>query len=136
MPYAIAHYLGGAKHESEVLVGYAKALGYRDFKELNKALADLLRDPDREDEQWGLRARAHNAQRQLLGKFVNDLRRASPAALAKAADRIVSTLPEELRAMIRSARKISWDTDARVNQILEVAEKGVACAPNQTAPRR
>ena len=44
-PYAIAYYLGGARHESEVLDAYARALGYNNFAEFFKACADLFREP-------------------------------------------------------------------------------------------
>jgi hypothetical protein len=95
---AIAYYLGGARHLSEVVDAYAKALGYKDLAEYCEA---LLRQSDSVDEPSGLRARTHGAQCKLLAKFRYDPRRVRPAALADAAYRIVRTLPEEWLATIR-----------------------------------
>jgi len=124
VPFAIAYYLGGARHESEVVHAYARALGYKDLGELCEAFADLLRQPpDSVDEPSGIRARAGRAQCKLLAKFGYDLRRARPAALADAAYRIVRSLPEELLTTIRSAHRESCEAEASVNQLLEEAYK-------------
>jgi hypothetical protein len=138
IPYAIAYYLGGAKHESEALVAYARALGYQDLEEFCQACADLLLQPsDREDRRWGIRARAQRAQGKLLAKFgYKDLHLASPAALADAADRMISALPEEWRALMRSAHRTWCENEAKANKILELAEEISARSPNQTAPGR
>jgi hypothetical protein len=129
---AIAYYLGGAKDESEFPYAYAKALGYQDLDELCEALADLLRQPSKSVDGP---ARAHRAQCKLLAKFGYDLRRTSPAALADARYRIVATLPEKWRAMIKSAHREECELEARSNQffkeIMEVAEQcGVFAGPN------
>src|SRR5262249_49529717 len=119
--------LGGANHESEVLPAYVRALGYNGLDEFCQAFADLLRQPsEREDRHWGIRARTHQAQCKLLEKFGYDLRRASPADLADAAYRIMSTLPEEWRATIRSAHGEWCDAEATANQMLELAEEMLA----------
>jgi hypothetical protein len=137
---AIAYYLGGAKHLSEFPHAYARALGYQDVDEFCEGLVDLMRRPSASSvKPSGIRARALQAQRKLLGKFGNDLDRASPAALADAAYRIVRSLPEEWRAMIKSAHRESCESEAAVNELLkdltEFAEQQ-ACSPHQMARRR
>jgi hypothetical protein len=107
-PFAIAYYLGGAKDESEVVDAYARALGYQDLDELCQALADLLLQPPGSTDG-------------ALG--INDLRRASPAALAEAPYRIIRTLPEEWRATIKSAHRESCEAEARANELLKEAMK-------------
>jgi hypothetical protein len=121
LPFAIAYYLGGAKHESEVVDAYARALGYQDLEGLCQGFADLLCQPsDSVDERSGIRMRIYRAQRKLLTKFGYDLRGASPAALADAAYRIGRTLPEELRATIKSGHREWCENEPRANRILEV----------------
>jgi hypothetical protein len=123
-PFAVAYYLGGARHESEVVHAYARALGYKDLDEFCQAFADLLRQPsDSVDEPSGIRARVRRAQRKLLTKFGYDLRRARPAALADAAYRIVRSLPEEWHATIKSAHRKSCEAEARANRLLKEAMK-------------
>jgi hypothetical protein len=123
-PFAIAYHLGGARHESEIVEAYARALGYKDLTEFFKACGDLLRQPpDSVDKFSGIRARAGRAQCQLLAKFGYDLRRPRPAALASAAYRIFKSLPEELLATIRSAHRKSYEAEAQANQLLEEAYK-------------
>ena len=124
LPFAIAYYLGGARHESEVVDAYARALGYKNLDEFCQAFADLLREPsDSVDEPSDIRARTRRAQCKLLAKFGYDLRRTRPAALADAAYRIVRTLPEEWLATIRSAHRESCEAEARANQLLKEAMK-------------
>lgn len=45
LPFAIAYHLGGARHELEMVEGYARALGYKDLTEFFKACEDLFREP-------------------------------------------------------------------------------------------
>jgi hypothetical protein len=124
LPYAIAYYLGGAKHASEVLLGYARALGYKDLDEFCEGVADFLRQPSHAVNKFsGLRARALRAQCKLLAKFGYNPRRASSAALADVPYRIVRTLPEEWRAMIKSTRRESYEAEARANPLLKEAMK-------------
>lgn len=124
LPYAIAYHLGGARHEPEIVEGYARALGYKDLTEFFKACEDLFREPpDSVDKPSGIRARAGRAQCKLLAKFGYDLRRPRQAALAKAAYRVFKSLPEELLATIRSAHRKSYEAEAHGNQLLEEAYK-------------
>jgi hypothetical protein len=53
-PWAIAYYLGGAKHPSEVMLGYASALGYTDLDALCGELADLFKAPSGLKEHGGI----------------------------------------------------------------------------------
>ena len=63
--------------------------------------------------------RACLAQRELFAKFGYDLDRASPAAFADAAYRIVATLPDEWRAAIKSAHREGLEAEASADQILK-----------------
>jgi hypothetical protein len=145
-PVAIAYHLGGAKDESDVLHAYARALGYQDLDELTRAFADLLCQPsDSVAERSDLRARADRAQLKLLAKFGYDPRRAPSAALADAPDRIMRSLPEEWRAIFRSAHRRSCEAEARASQLfkdlvdLAVAEecdRARQAKPRQGGPRR
>jgi hypothetical protein len=112
-PVAIAYYLGGARHMSEVGDAYAKALRYKDLDELCQAFADLLRQPSDSVANRRTFERTRRAQCQLLAKFGYDLSRASPAALADAFYPIVRTLPEEWLAALRSAHRKSCEAKAR-----------------------
>jgi hypothetical protein len=106
LPYAIAYHLGGARRESEMVEGYARALGYKELTEFFKACGDLFRQaPDSVDTPSGIRARAGQAQYKLFAKFGYDMRRPRPAALANTAYRIFKSLPEELLTTIRSAHR-------------------------------
>jgi hypothetical protein len=146
--YPIAYYLGGAKHVSEAPRAIARALGYHDLEELCRAFAALLRQPLSTD----MRARAAEAQRELLAKFGYDPRPTpiylifgdrpgpSPAAFADAAYRIVATLPDEWRAAIKSAHREGLEAKAEADQILteladELAEKSSKHA-RRTKPRQ
>jgi hypothetical protein len=125
-PYAIAYYLGGARDLSDVVHGYARALGYKDLVEFIRASAYLLLQPsDSVDERAAHEPRIHRARSELLAKFGYDLRRARPAALSDALYRIVSTLPEEWRAAIKSGHRESWEREARVTEFLKVWMQGV-----------
>ena len=60
------------------------------------------------------------ARRKLFAKFGYDLDRASPAAFADAAYRIVATLPDEWRAAIKSAHRERCETEIiNLDQLLE-----------------
>jgi hypothetical protein len=120
---AIAYYVGGARGPSEVVHGYARALGYEDLDELVEASAYLFCPRlERKGGRAAFEARIQGALRKLLAKFGYDLRR-RPAALADAAYRIIRTLPEEWRAMIKSAQRESYEAEARANQLLKEAMK-------------
>jgi hypothetical protein len=121
--FAVAYYIGGARHTSEVVEAYARALGYKDPHELCQALADLLREPSDSVAYRRIFERTCRARFQLLAKFGYDLRRARPAALADAAYRIVRTLPEEWLATLRSAHRKSCQAEARANQLLKEVMK-------------
>jgi hypothetical protein len=116
-PYALAYYLGGAKHESELTYAFARALGYKDLDQLCEGVLHLLQRST--DGPLQLRARTSRALGELLAKFGYDLRRMSPAATADALYRIVKTLPEEWRAIIKSAHRENCEAEARSNQILK-----------------
>jgi hypothetical protein len=136
--FAVAYYLGGAKDLSECEHAHARALGYHDLAGL---LADLFKPSDSLDKPSGIRARALEAQRKLLAKFGYNVYRASPATLTDAAYRIVRSLPEEWRAMIKSAHRESCESEAEVNELLKGAmkiaeESSKHARPHQTAPRR
>ena len=48
LPYAVAYYLGGAKHVSDGLQAYDRALGYENFDEACRGFAELfLQSSDR-----------------------------------------------------------------------------------------
>jgi hypothetical protein len=146
--YPIAYYLGGAKHESEAPRAIARALGYHDLEELCQALVALLRQPLSSD----MRARAAEAQRELLAKFGYDPRptpiyliygdrpRPSPA-FADAAYRIVATLPDEWRAAIKSAHRERCEAKARQTKsskyLTELLEEMLAVLnrANATGPK-
>jgi hypothetical protein len=144
LPFAIAYHLGGARHESEMVEGYARALGYKDLTEFFKACGDLFRKAtDGVDTPSGIRARGGRAQYKLLAKFGCDLRRARPATLADTAYRIFRSLPEELLATMRSAHRKSCEAEARANQLLEEAYRLVEerwhvrhTRPRQDDPRQ
>jgi hypothetical protein len=118
--FAVAYYIGGARHTSDVVEAYARALGYQDLHELCQAFADLLRPPP-SDSEANRRTfeRIRRGRCQLLAKFGYDLRRARPAASADAAYRIVRTLPEEWLTTLRSAHRKSCEAEARANQLLK-----------------
>jgi hypothetical protein len=126
-PFAIAYYLGGARHESEVVDAYARALGYKDLEELCHAFADLLREPSDSVANRRIFERTRRAQCKLLEKFGYDLRRASPAAVADALYRIIRTLPEEWLTRIKCAHRQSCEREARANKfvkaLMELAEE-------------
>jgi hypothetical protein len=116
--YAIAYY-GGAKHPSEAPHAFARALGYQNLEASCHGLAELLcQPPGSVDPPSGIRARAGQAQRELLAKFGYDVRRLSPAALADAIYLIVRSLPEEWCAMIKTAHREWCESEAAVNEIL------------------
>jgi hypothetical protein len=115
---AIAFYLGGATDKSEIMDAYARALGYQDLDEFWQALANLWCPPsDRVDKSWSFQARARRAESKLLAKF-GYLGRVSPAALADARYRIVRTLPEKWRAMIKCAYRESYEAQATVMRMI------------------
>jgi hypothetical protein len=122
-PFAIAYYLGGARHESEVVDAYARALGYKNLDEFCQAFADLLREPSDSVANRRTFERTRRAQCKLLAKSGYDLRRTRPAVLADAAYRIVRTLPEEWLATIKSGHRESCEAEARANQLLKEAMK-------------
>jgi ADP-ribose pyrophosphatase YjhB (NUDIX family) len=126
---AIAYYLGGAKHESELMHAYTRALGYQGLDELLKASAFLFGLPSESvDGPSSFWARIRRAQCKLLAKFGYDLRRLSSAALADAFDRIIRTLPEEWLARIKSAHREWCETEASINQFLEeLMERAEEC---------
>jgi hypothetical protein len=121
--FAVAYYIGGARHMSEVVDAYARALGYKDLHELCRAFADLLRQPSDSVANRRTFERTRRVRCQLLAKFGYDLRRARPRALADATYRIVRTLPNEWLTTLRSAHRKSWETEARANQLLKEAMK-------------
>jgi hypothetical protein len=135
-PFAIAYYLGGARDLSEAAHGYARALGYKDLRELVKASAYLFcQRLERKGERAAHEARIQGARCKLLAEFGYSLRRRSPAALADARYRIARTLPEKWRAMIKSAHRKDCELEAKSNQLLEefmeVAEQfGMFAGPN------
>jgi hypothetical protein len=118
LPYAIAYHLGRARRESEMVEGYARALGYKELTEFFKACGDLFRQAP--DTPSGIRARAGQAQYKLFAKFGYDLRRPRPAALANTAYRIFKSLPEELLTTIRSAHR-KYEAEAQANRLVEKA---------------
>jgi hypothetical protein len=77
--FAIAYYLGGARHESEVVDAYARALGYKNLDEFCQAFADLLREPSDSVANRRTFERTPRAQCNPLAKFGYDLRRTRPA---------------------------------------------------------
>jgi hypothetical protein len=119
-PIAIAYYLGGARDLSEVMHGYARALGYEDLDKFCQASAYLFsRRLESVDGRAAHEARIHRARCELLAKFGYDLRRARAAALADARYRIVRTLPEEWRATIKSMHRKECEDEATANQFLK-----------------
>jgi hypothetical protein len=128
--YPIAYFLGGAKNLSEVPDAYARALDYHDLEE---SCRELWESPLR------LSKRTGQARRELFAKFGYDLDRASPAAFADAAYRIVATLPDEWRAAIKSEHREDLEAEAEADQILkeltELAEKSSKHA-RRTKPRQ
>jgi hypothetical protein len=120
---AIAFYLGGATKQSEIFEAHARTLGYQDLDEywqaLIQALTDSLLPPsDRVGKSRSFQARARRAESKLLAKFGYDLRRISPAALADAPYRIVRTLPERWRAMIKRVYNESYEADVTLNRMI------------------
>ncbi|MGB8527560.1 MAG: hypothetical protein WCD75_12125 [Rhodoplanes sp.] len=122
-PYAIAYYLGDARHESEVLDAYTRALGYNNFDEFLQPLADLLQEPSDSLANRRTCERIRRAVRKLLAKFGYDLRDTRPAVWADAAYQIVRTLPEEWLATIRSGYREMCEAEARADQLLKEAMK-------------
>ena len=54
LPYAVAYYLGGAKHFSDGLQAYDRALGYENFDEACRACAErYVQLADRLDRELG-----------------------------------------------------------------------------------
>jgi hypothetical protein len=117
--FAVAYYIGGARHTSEVVDAYARALGYKDLHEFCQACADLLRQPSDSVANRRIFERTCRARFQLLAKFGYDLRRARPAALADATYRIVRTLPEQWLTTLRSAHRKSCKAEVRANRLLK-----------------
>ena len=123
---AIAYYLGGARDQSDVAHGYARALGYKDSDEFIRASAYLFSQRlERKGDRAAHEARIQRARCKLLAKFGYDPHRMSPAAYADARYRIVMTLPEKWRAMLKSAHRKECEAEARSNQFLkELMEVG------------
>jgi hypothetical protein len=120
-PFAIAYHLGGARDLSEVTLGYAKALGYKDVEESVRASAYLFRQQSASlNERAAHEERIHRAQTELLAKFGYDVRRARPASLAAARHRIIETLPDEWLAKIKSEHREDCEDEARTTQFLKV----------------
>jgi hypothetical protein len=118
--FAIAYHLGGARDLSEVTLGYARALGYKDLDEFVRASAYLFRQQtatlkERADHE----ERIHRARTELLAKFGYEVRRARPAALADARYRIVRTLPEKWLATFKSDHMKECEDEATANQFLK-----------------
>jgi hypothetical protein len=123
-PFAIAYHLGGARDLSEVMHGYARALGYKDLDELVEASAYLFcQRLERKGGRAAHEARIHAARCKLFAEFGYDLRGTSPAALGDALYRIGRTLPEEWRAIIKTAHRKECEAEARANQLLKEAMK-------------
>jgi hypothetical protein len=135
---AVAYYLGGARDLSEVTLGYAKALGYKNLDEFVGASAYLFgQQPASLKERAAHEARIHRARCELLAKFGYDLRRKSAAALADAFYRIVRTLPEEWLGTIKSDHRKECEDEARANQFLKnLMERAEKCQRSPTRRRK
>ena len=140
LPYAVAYYLGGAKHFSDCPQAYDRALGYENLDEACRGFAELfVQSSDRLDRRLGILDRALRAHCKLFAKFGFDLRGANLAAWDDAATKIVRTLPKDWRAAITSADREWREAEAEVDQFLQQLiklEESNACLPDQTAPRR
>jgi hypothetical protein len=117
---AIAYYLGGAKDERD-WDAYGRALGYQDPDEFWQALANqaLANLAGRVDKSSDFQARVRRTESKLLVRFGYHLRRVRPAALRDAPYRIVSTLPEKWRALIKRAYRASYESEARGNRMMK-----------------
>jgi hypothetical protein len=140
LTYAVAYYLGGAKHFSDALQAYGRALGYENFDEACRGFAELFIQSSDRFRPLGHLDRVRRAQCKLFAKFGFDLRGADLAALDDAVTKIVRTLPKDWRAAIISADRESREAQAEVDQFLQQLmiklEESNACLPDQTAPRR
>src|SRR5205809_2093180 len=115
LPFAVAYYLGGAKHPLETMDAYARALGYKDLDKFFDAFANFsLDESGNVNGIADIRARTRRAHCKLFTRFDYDVCRASPEGLADAAYRIVKTLPEEWRATIKS---VHWEGEAAKSQL-------------------
>jgi hypothetical protein len=127
MDVAVAYYLGGARHESELTQASATALGYKNVTEFCKAFAQVFTQPET-IKPGGIWRRTRRARCKLLVKFGHDMRRTSPADLADAYYRIVRTLPEEWRAMIKSAHREWYELEAKteptLKELMQKVEEG------------
>ena len=106
---AIAYYLGGARDQSDVAHGYARALGYKDSDELVRASAYLFSQRlERKGDRAAHEARIQRARCELLEKFGYDPRRITPAALPDAWYRIVMTPSGEMAChdQIRAKKRL------------------------------
>jgi hypothetical protein len=137
-PFAIAYYLGGARDLSEVTLGYARALGYKDLYEFCQASAYLFcQRLASVDGRAADEARIHRARCELLAMFGYDLRRARPAALTDARYRIVRTLPEEWLAKIKSDHRKECEDEATANQFLkDLMQRAEECQRARRTRRR
>ena len=134
--YAIAYFLGGAKHVSDPHA-YARALGYQNRAELCRAFAELLSEPSSTLNRYsGLPARTFRARRKLLAKFGFDLDGATPATLADALYRIARTLPEEWRAEIVSGERKMRAAEARADPILRRFDEQLRAGERSSPERR
>jgi len=137
-PFAIAYHLGGARDLSEVMLGYARALGYKDLYEFCQASAYLsCQRLASVDGRAAHEARIHRARCELLAMFGYDLRRKSPAALADAFYRIVRTLPEKWRAWIKSDHRKECEDEATANRFLkDMMQRAEECQRARRTRRR
>jgi hypothetical protein len=136
-PFAIAYYLGGARDLSEVTLGYARALGYKDQYEFCQASAYLFcQQLASVDGRAAHEARIHRAQCELLAKFGYDLHSARSAALADARYRIVRTFPEKWLARIKSDHMKECEDEATANQFLKDLMQRAEESQRARRPRR
>jgi hypothetical protein len=120
-PYAIAYYLGKAKHPSEAMDAYARTLGYQDFERMNQGFMEMRHRPFATlDSPFGPRARTWRARSKLITNFGFKLDGARPAALQDALYQIVGTLPEEWRAAIISGDRKWCETIAAADRIFQI----------------
>ena len=136
--FAIAYHLGGARDLSEVTLGYARALGYKDLDEFVRASAYLFgQQTSTLKERAAHEERIHRARTELLAKFGYDVRRARPAALADARYRIVRTLPGKWLATIKSDHMKECEDEATANQFLkDLMQRGGECQRARRTRRR
>ena len=80
-PFAIAYYLGGARHASEVVDAYARALGYKNLERILPSVGGFVREPsDSLANRRTFEGALAEAHCKLFAKHGYDLRRHAPGS--------------------------------------------------------